>query len=382
MVLAQLKEIEWITNVIEFWKKIDKGDLVTGVIVPIIAAVLAYYLAEGASRRKENNRLVIELYWIRREIEYNKKQFDKYVTSIETRKKVREVLKYPFIPYGDLIVNIMEKIEKIYREHPIFNDIFLCGEHSIEMVKMSQKYEMTEKNILELKEDFESYPEMPEQKKKELEGLRIEQTELKRKIEERIGPDDSIFNKLHSLYYYIENQKIGSDIPLIEEENEVSKCLNYFRTVLKEYTEIKNPTLDDALNALKKLIVYSSQIEVFEDVSDLDELQIETRKIHLDKCSTQEAKIVNMYQSYNLLKKLNNEIEDFEFDIVDSKWKKFQDDLVSINNRNTYFKISNLYDKMVNILKDEIVASDITNDIVEVLSLIESLEKKLKFLRQ
>lgn len=378
MILAQLEETEWISNVIEFWKKIDKGDLVTGVIVPIIAAVLAYYLAEGASRRKENNRLVIELYWIRKEIERNKQQFDKYITSIGKRREVREVLKYPFVPYDDLIVNIMEKIEKIHQEHPIFNDFFLCGEHSIEMVKLSQKYELTEKNILELEEDFESYPEMPEQKKKELGELRIEQNELKRKIEDRIGNDDSIFAKLHSLHYYIEKQKIGSDIPSIEEENEVAKCLNYFRTVLKEYTEINLPTLDDALTALKKLIVYSSRIEVFEDVSDLDELQMETRKIHLNKCSTQEAKIINMFQNYISLKKLNNEIDNFEFDIVDSKWGKFQDDLVLINNRNIYFKISNLYDKMVNISKNEIAVSSITNNIVEVLSLIESLETKLK----
>lgn len=378
MILAQLEETEWISNVIEFWKKIDKGDLVTGVIVPIIAAVLAYYLAEGASRRKENNRLVIELYWIRKEIERNKQQFDKYITSIGKRREVREVLKYPFVPYDDLIVNIMEKIEKIHQEHPIFNDFFLCGEHSIEMVKLSQKYELTEKNILELEEDFESYPEMPEQKKKELGELRIEQNELKRKIEDRIGNDDSIFAKLHSLHYYIEKQKIGSDIPSIEEENEVAKCLNYFRTVLKEYTEINLPTLDDALTALKKLIVYSSRIEVFEDVSDLDELQMETRKIHLNKCSTQEAKIINMFQNYISLKKLNNEIDNFEFDIVDSKWGKFQDDLVLINNRNIYFKISNLYDKMINISKNEIAVSSITNNIVEVLSLIESLETKLK----
>ena len=378
MTLTQLEKIECLSAIIDCWEKVDKGDLVTGVIVPIIAAVLAYYLAEGASRRKENNRLVIELNWLQKEIEHNRKQFEKYSVDIEERKKVIEVLNYPFVSYRDLMIGVMEKIEKMYQEHPIFNDFFMCGEHSIETVKLGQKYELIEQNILELEEDFKSYAEMPELKKKELEELRIEQTELKRKIENTIGPDENIFDKLDNLNYYIEKQKIGNDIPAIEEENEVTKCVRYFRSVLMEYSKISNPTLNDALTALKKLILYSCHIEVFKDISDFDELQMETRKLYLSKCSTQEAMIVNLYQNYVLLKKLNKLLDNYTFNVVCLKWEKFQDDLVSINNSEIYFKINELYDKMYSISPNEKDVSFIIDSIDEVLVLIKKLEKKLK----
>ena len=145
-----------------------------------------------------------------------------------------------------------------------------------------------------------------------------------------------------------------------------------------EYSKISNPTLNDALTALKKLILYSCHIEVFKDISDFDELQMETRKLYLSKCSTQEAMIVNLYQNYVLLKKLNKLLDNYTFNVVCLKWEKFQDDLVSINNSEIYFKINELYDKMYSISPNEKDVSFIIDSIDEVLVLIKKLEKKLK----
>ena len=88
--------------------------------------------------------------------------------------------------------------------------------------------------------------------------------------------------------------------------------------------------------------------------------------------------IVNLYQNYILLKKLNKMLENYMFDIVCLKWEKFQDDLVSINNSNIYFKINELYDKMCSISPNEKDVSLIIDSIDEVLVLIKKLEKKLK----
>lgn len=48
-------------KILEFIKKLPLTDILVGVIVPITAAWISYYLAERAIRRKENNRLFIQI---------------------------------------------------------------------------------------------------------------------------------------------------------------------------------------------------------------------------------------------------------------------------------------------------------------------------------
>lgn len=368
----------FILDMVGFFEGINIWGLIADVIIPVITVILAYRLTESANRRKESNRLSIELYWVRKEIEENKAQFKKFIVDYREKERAEEVLKYPFALYHDLLIHVMEKIDKICQEHPVRGDILLCSAHSIEFGKLLNKYEMNERAILELEEEFKDYPEIPEQKKKELEELRIERAGLKREIEYRNEPGDSIFEKLDELYYYLEKQKIGEDIPAIEDESDTAKCLNYFRSVLKKYMKKRSHTSLGAASVVKKMIVYSSHINVFEDVSVLDDFYRDRRENLLEKCNALEKTVIKMYENYVLRKRLISEITDLEFYISDAKWKKFQDDLVLINDRKLYFEINALYDQMINTSKDIKEVELVMLHIEKVLDKFRKLERRLE----
>lgn len=368
----------FILNMVSLFEEINIWGLIADVIIPVITVILAYRLTESANRRKENNRLLIELYWVRKEIQENKTQFKKFIVDFREKERTEEVLKYPFALYQNLLIHVMEKIDKICQEHPIRVDILLCSAHSIEFGKLLNKYEMNELAILELEEEFKDYPEIPEQKKKELEELRIERAELRREIEYRNEPGDSVFEKLDELYYYLEEQKIGEDIPEIEGKSDTAKCLNYFRGVLKKYMKKRSPTSIDAEDVVKKLIVYSSRINVFEDVSILGDFYRDSRENSLEKCDALEKTVIKMYENYVLRKRLISEITDLEFRISDAKWKKFQDDLVLINDRKLYFEINALYDQMINTSKNIKEVELVMLHIEKVLDKLGKLERRLE----
>lgn len=365
-------------NLPAFLKTIDVGTLITGIIVPIITAILAYTLVESANRRKEKNRLLIELYWIQKEIEENKVQFDEFIIDNMRWEKAHENLKYPSILDRNLLINLLEKIDAIHQDYPIIFGVCPGGEHSVKLIELHGKYEKNEKYMSDLNEDFGSYADMPPQKKKDFDKLKIEQADLVRQIEAKIRPGETIFEKLDMLSYYLESQKKNDVISKNKNENEDNavECLDYFRDALKDYKKISSPTLLDAANTLKKLYVDSSKIDVFQDVSDQDELCLETRKICVENCSEQERTIIGIYENYILWKKLDSKIKNFEYHIIDVKWKKFQDDLVLINNRETYFKIAELYDRMTGYEKDLEKINMIITDIEEVLERVSRLERK------
>ena len=229
-----------------------------------------------------------------------------------------------------------------------------------------------------MQEDCTNYPEIPENKKKEMSELITEHNSLKRKIEAEVEPGNDIFGRLDDLYCYIERHKIGENIPMIEEENEVSKCLMYIWTALQEYSKIENPSLNDALETFKKLIIYSGNIEVFIELADLNELAEKSRKEHLKKCSPAEKMMLEMYSKYMEWKAVNKLLDNFEFNILTTKWCKFQDDLVSINNSDLYLKINDFYDGLSNILTNVEVAKSIVSEATELLKSLEKIETKLK----
>lgn len=63
-------------------------------------------------------------------------------------------------------------------------------------------------------------------------------------------------------------------------------------------------TSQDAANVVKKLIVYSSHINVFEDVSVLEDFYRDSRENILEKCDALEKTVIKMYENYVLRKRL------------------------------------------------------------------------------
>lgn len=373
-----IESTEIIENVIQTNNGLDTGDVITGIVIPIIAAILAYILAERAGRRKEANRLVIELNWIKKEIENNKLVLEDYLSKIEIRDNLEKRLRYPFPSFDEFLKNVIEKIENIYLEHKVFDEFLLFGQYGKTVENMMFQYESLEKDIYDLEDVYAEFSELPETIQKQIEDKKIERAELRRKIEDSMDPNNSIFSKLHNLNYYIEHMKIGDSIPMIDEDNEATRCIRYIRKVIKEYSEIKTPSSEDAKNVLKKLLVYNSQIDVFKSISELEDVEKEIRDISMSHCDSEEIAMIKMYESFVLLRELVGEIENYRFKVNTSKWDKFQDDFVLINNSKVYFEICNLYELIASENMCENNTQTVIDKSIEVIEVLIKLEKKLK----
>lgn len=373
-----IESTEIIENVIQTNNGLDTGDVITGIVIPIIAAILAYILAERAGRRKEANRLVIELNWIKKEIENNKLVLEDYLSKIEIRDNLEKRLRYPFPSFDEFLKNVIEKIENIYLEHKVFDEFLLFGQYGKTVENMMFQYESLEKDIYDLEDVYAEFSELPETIQKQIEDKKIERAELRRKIEDSMDPNNSIFSKLYNLNYYIEHMKIGDSIPMIDEDNEAARCIRYIRKVIKEYSEIKTPSSEDAKNVLKKLLVYNSQIDVFKSISELEDVEKEIRDISISHCDSEEIAMIKMYESFVLLRELVGEIENYRFKVNTSKWDKFQDDFVLINNSKVYFEICNLYELIASENMCENNTQTVIDKSIEVIEVLIKLEKKLK----
>ena len=177
-----IESTEIIENVIQTNNGLDIGDVITGIVIPIMAAILAYILAERAGRRKEANRLVIELNWIKKEIENNKLVLEDYISKIEIRDNLEESLRYPFPSFDNFLKEVIRKIEDIYLEHEIFDEFLLFGQYGKTVENMMFQYGSLEKDIVDIEDVYGEFSELPEMIQKEIEDKKIERAELKRKM--------------------------------------------------------------------------------------------------------------------------------------------------------------------------------------------------------
>lgn len=100
-------------KILEFIKKLPLTDILVGVIVPITAAWISYYLAERAIRRKENNRLFIQIGLIQKELESN----DKEITNFILAKYLYEKIKM----FNQKSEKTKEDVLELYNDLILFN---------------------------------------------------------------------------------------------------------------------------------------------------------------------------------------------------------------------------------------------------------------------
>ena len=84
-------------TILNFIDKLPLTDILVGVVVPIMAAWISYYLAERAIRKKENNRLYIQVELIRKELKANDESLNKYIASVDEMNKMEKALEFPLI---------------------------------------------------------------------------------------------------------------------------------------------------------------------------------------------------------------------------------------------------------------------------------------------
>ena len=88
-------------------------DILVGVVVPIMAAWISYYLAERAIRKKENNRLYIQIELIRKELKTNDDTLNKYIASVDEMNTMEKALEFPLIFMKQFLISILDRLQEI-----------------------------------------------------------------------------------------------------------------------------------------------------------------------------------------------------------------------------------------------------------------------------
>ena len=112
-------------KILEFIKKLPLTDILVGVIVPITAAWISYYLAERAIRRKENNRLFIQIGLIQKELESNDKEITNFILLMQEKEELEKALEFPLIFMKNFVINIIENLQDIKKIICIVESLFL-----------------------------------------------------------------------------------------------------------------------------------------------------------------------------------------------------------------------------------------------------------------
>lgn len=100
-------------TILNFIDTLPLNDILVGVVVPIMAAWISYYLAERAIRKKENNRLYIQVELIRKELKANDEILNKYIASVDEMNKMEKALEFPLIFMKQFLISTLDGLQKI-----------------------------------------------------------------------------------------------------------------------------------------------------------------------------------------------------------------------------------------------------------------------------
>ncbi|MCR1900244.1 hypothetical protein NSA47_14855 [Irregularibacter muris] len=114
-------EGNWYDTFLNFIHKIPFTELLVGVVVPIVAAWISYALAERATRRKEYNRLFIQIELVKRELLRNNDSLMNFTSKYEEKIKLQKGLGFPLAFCKGLLIDVLNKLGKIKTEYFYFD---------------------------------------------------------------------------------------------------------------------------------------------------------------------------------------------------------------------------------------------------------------------
>lgn len=115
-------EANWFSSFLDFIDKLPLTELLVGVVVPILAAWISYALAESATRRKEYNRLFIQIELVKKELLKNNDSILNFTSKYEEKAILKKELEFPLVFCKELLVEVLNKLEKVETEYFYFDN--------------------------------------------------------------------------------------------------------------------------------------------------------------------------------------------------------------------------------------------------------------------
>lgn len=316
-------------------------DILVGVVVPIMAAWISYYLAERVIRKKENNRLFIQVELIKKELKANDKILNKYITSVNEMNDLEKSLQFPLIYMKQFLIEILDGLQKIKSNYAHTESLIF--EKPIKVYCLSQDLENIEKAINEKKCQCCSDEYLDKKRQEQLSKL-IEEKEQYIKEMKAIKNAD-IYKEFSILQKQLEQLMIEGVFDKSEEQSANFDLAKYLYERISEFNKKENKTKDDVLQLYKDLVIFKINSDIVKD-GCFDQEKFDFYYKIYKNSEERQGKLYELcgrYYKWNALKKY---VESYEFNFIDKRWQENCADFVIINDRKLYISLVELYESL------------------------------------
>lgn len=340
--------INWIIdNAINLVKEIPLSSLLTGVVVPIVAAWTSYYLAETALKKKGYNRLYVQVELIKRELKINDDIVCKFISSVEEMNQIEKSLEFPLIFVKQFLINTLNSLQEIKSSY-LHWEMFI-HERPTQLYIWGEKLEELDNKIREEEYKFCSNKYLEERRDEKLSKLYEEKAKYIEKAD--TIKDRNIYKEFSYLQKQMETW-IPSDILIkddIKEDNYV--VVKYIYNKIKTFNEKENKTKEDVASLYKDLVIFQIDSEVVKD-GYFDQEEFDLNYKVFERPEGMQKKLYETCEKYYKWIALKQYVANYEFSFENKRWKESSSDFVIINDRDMYISLVELYETFLDDIGD------------------------------
>lgn len=362
-------------------QKIPLTNLLVGVVVPIVAAWVSYRLAQNAIRKKENNKLFVQIELIKREMFYNQKQLNEFLDSYDKKKELEKTLEFPLMFMKKFLINILDELQVI-KESYMHSGEYLF-ERPTKLAILGEKIEALDTEIRKL--EYQGYGDQYLDEKRKLKLF--QKLEEKEKIQEEAKLyDRNIYEDFKSIQGSIERQLVGDVFEKMESKEDNFVLSKYIYDNIKSFNEQSDKQIKDVLSLYKTLVIFEIDSDIAKG-SYFDQEQFDLFYKGYERHDGIEKKLYDLCERYYKYRTLGEFLSNHDFEFQDKRWNENSSDFVIINDRSLYISLVELYEKLAQsneIQKGEDYEEkyhysiECCDEIVKILSKLEQHELKLK----
>lgn len=326
-------------TILNFIDKLPLTDILVGVVVPIMAAWISYYLAERAIRKKENNRLYIQVELIRKELKANNETLNKYIASVDEMNKMEKALEFPLIFMKQFLISILDRLQEI-KSNYMHSGQFIF-EKPTKVYLLGQKLEDIDKAIDEKACQYYSDEYLDEKRKEQISKLTEEKEQYLNEIQ--AIKDVDIYKDFLALQMQLEKLMVGDVFGKIEEKGDNFVLAKYLYDRIKSFNEKPDKAKEDVVALYKDLVIFEIDSDIVKD-GCFDQETFDLYYKTFENPEGIQAQLYALCEKYYKWLALKEQIANYEFNFMDKRWQENCADFVIINDRELYVSLVELYE--------------------------------------
>lgn len=381
-VIAELLII--LNSAVNWLEKLPWSTIVIGIVVPITSAYISYNLAESSIRRKENNRLNVYIEFVKNELKSNALEFSELVSLKREKDSVEKELGFPVVFAKNLMIDVLDDLSKIKTDYFQFRFGDKIFDKPNILYILGRKIEDVENKIDE--EQFKTYDNelLRNESLATLAKLEKEKENLLREFQN--NSTRTVYKEFESIYKRLYETTNNGKLLEIDKDSLSLKAARKIYDLLANFAVNPVKEQKDVINLYDQIPLFSFDDDiVLSEKFEQDEFDLYYKHGFTTKHSDTDLLFL-ICEKYYKLKRLTNRISSCGFKWSNSKWDKYSDELVMINNKDLYLELNELVDKGLN-LTDKFISSSIQekekiilesfNEFIEnITSITKKLEQK------